>query len=985
MGTFNPDEFVFDEFWKRIPKEGKQILTEIARQLSHSFFSGNKWKNKKKEWGGRAFWDYISVFGMGIKEQQAFRKSVDKFTGGNLKTISDVGKQGLGGQSVKIAFCFSAYIQQHFRKITIRAFIIGFREYAEECSSHIDFEELDDAFKELAESKSNQPRSITELESKKSEILNRLIEIPLNEDSEKGITSLSPKDHRSFPLRGRDDELERLDSLLSDDAPYKLQFVIAPSGAGKTRLVTEWFRTRNVPKKWQAGFANQDNLSEQWLEWASQELTCDTLIVIDYIYRFKEVVRAITDKGIDYHQRINKERKDNKGSDTKAPNYPRLRLVILEHVLPDNAQYQTLPHHLKEALGERNSAVNLKLRDDVKAPDISLNYTDNEKHEDLIKTIISDASGFSEESEEVFKAYETLEKMDKAANIDDNTSSPVFSRFPLFAILIGQALRDNRIDKIQHWKRSELMGQYFTEDRLPWKKDKINGRWTGALVSAATLLQGLDYEFMFSKLAICQINFTENDLKDNCVSIVASDDRTTLKKYEPDILGETFTLLFLQEYRWGVSEKIDGKNINVKAVFFSLLCGASSDDNGSPTINNRFIETLQRMARNLSNDNQGSPHIQNLWKTLGDMLAPNNYTTATMKLSASVASMEVVKIIQNEPQWTDNQHIRKFLSACEHGLLAEAFKKLNADISIEKRFESVWSMLLSALSVFMDASLALNIKSETSMVVFDCIFREYEKHSPNKKTRLFIPALHNTPNLLNWMVKKYSEIDVNAQDSIFGNALMSACFFGHSKVLSSLLAIPSIEVNQFNKEGWTAFMLACYCGYEDVVEHLLVVPDIAVNHQAVHGVNALMVAIQENNETVVARLLDIPDISVNQCDYHGQTALMHAVQTGNEALVALLLDVPDISVNDHNWLGETALMDASIQGNQNILERLLLHPQIDVNRNGNNGYTALMYASKNGHTDIVQRLLDFPRIEVERTMHNGRTALILASERAWAC
>lgn len=87
---------------------------------------------------------------------------------------------------------------------------------------------------------------------------------------------LNPHNHFTIPLHGRDDEKKRLTKFMEHSALFRVQPVIAPSGAGKTRLISEWMRaysaTVNPKTEWEAGFLvsglnDQARNPEPWRNW----------------------------------------------------------------------------------------------------------------------------------------------------------------------------------------------------------------------------------------------------------------------------------------------------------------------------------------------------------------------------------------------------------------------------------------------------------------------------------------------------------------------------------------------------------------------------------------------------------------------------------------------------------------------------------------------------------------------------------------------
>lgn len=72
---------------------------------------------------------------------------------------------------------------------------------------------------------------------------------------------LNPYNHHSIPLIGREAEKKVLDKFIEPDDDFLTLYVVAPSGAGKTRLISQWMRkyvadpddTEGFEKKFRVG------------------------------------------------------------------------------------------------------------------------------------------------------------------------------------------------------------------------------------------------------------------------------------------------------------------------------------------------------------------------------------------------------------------------------------------------------------------------------------------------------------------------------------------------------------------------------------------------------------------------------------------------------------------------------------------------------------------------------------------------------------
>lgn len=128
---------------------------------------------------------------------------------------------------------------------------------------------------------------------------------------------LNPHNHHSLPLVGRDKEWKLLEKFIGSEEKFKIAALVAPSGAGKTRLVSQWAKTYidgEKSGKWDAGFVDIPN-ANLWNE-ANWQPSKNTLIIIDYTYNFADVIGTVMKRFESGAQHI-------------------IRLLILDHVLPE--------------------------------------------------------------------------------------------------------------------------------------------------------------------------------------------------------------------------------------------------------------------------------------------------------------------------------------------------------------------------------------------------------------------------------------------------------------------------------------------------------------------------------------------------------------------------------------------------------------------------------------------------------------------------
>ena len=423
--------------------------------------------------------------------------------------------------------------------------------------------------------------------------------------------SLSPYNHHG-KLHGRDNEIGALNAFLGDPSPFEFLFIIGPSGAGKTRLVTEWFRKHAAIDNWQAGFVEDDSLSESWRAWNAEPVQVDTLIIVDYIYRFRDVIKHIVNKGNHHAQaHATTDRPLSEPSPSAdAPVIPKLRLIVLDHVFPDKATFDDLDAHKIEAMGETQAnVVNNLSAMQKKYPPMVL-----QQSEEMLKAIIAESYGNLDDEDSVEWAYQTLQRIDGEveASVDtDHADTPAkdspeatirYASQPLFAKLIGEALKKHppgesiKNEKLAPWSRRDLVARYFfnNRNRLPWDFDDKFGKWIGAAIAAATVIQGLRFDDLFQCLNDIGVKLERKDrdhLKSTCNNIVSSRDSEELKRYEPDILGENFVFTFLDNFQYFAPCENSEPKHDVRKFFFRLLLFGEASHKRFPVPNELFFET----------------------------------------------------------------------------------------------------------------------------------------------------------------------------------------------------------------------------------------------------------------------------------------------------------------------------------------------------------------------------------------------------------
>ncbi len=225
------------------------------------------------------------------------------------------------------------------------------------------------------------------------------------------------------------------------------------------------------------------------------------------------------------------------------------------------------------------------------------------------------------------------------------------------------------------------------------------------------------------------------------------------------------------------------------------------------------------------------------------------------------------------------------------------------------------------------------------------------------------------------------DVDVNAYDKDGWTALHHAAYYGYGSVIKTLLAAPGIKINALTNERKTALHLAGIGGFhEEVIKLLLNSQGIDVNAQDDTEWTPLHYVLYygyQGYEEIVEQLLAAG--ALPKIGREGNTPLDLARQYGREEIFNKCIDKGNTSMSLH---------EAAISKNFLILNRLL-REGVDINSQAPNGLTALHCAVAKGHEDVVKFLIAHPDIRVNVQEETGCTPLHLAAylghESSMAC
>ncbi len=712
---------------------------------------------------------------------------------------------------------------------------------------------------------------------------------------------LNPYNLNSIPLFGREKQLDILNDFLKPKQTlFSIMAIVGPSGAGKTRLVTEWYVENFINNadalQWQAGFIDSSDITP-WQKWTP---TCNTLIIADYIYRYDAVINEIIKQG-------------------EQSRHHHIRLLVLDHVLDGELINFVNDPHGRRAYGP--NMAHLKSRERFVHPTLYLEKADNRMG--ILQDIIAYVSGKNKDSDEVKKALAQIQAMgeeDGVANnyerlfsqtTKGNETNKQAAAHPLFAALIGQALKDPK-QLITHWKRQDLIDYYLhTSNRLPWAKQKdkqeVDGEWIGAFVAAATIQRGMSFDALRGCLPDGK-EYTDDEfdrIKSWCWRIVSFVDNEWLKPFVPDILGENFFLLFFQNFKTKPS---------VCDAFIRMLCAEENNQGNEKVllydIDTKYIDFVQHLARNLANEEQESFHVQKAWKTLAAFLNSIPYSDSPLRLTLSFAIMAVSDILEEK--------------GLSH-LNASFLPQVNVDDLVAASKGLIYCEVTNAFTKYFDRCNEAQRNQSAIQDGLNTIYLNFEERNGYK--RLMVASHLGCLNTVKFFISQHN-IDINATDDRGVTALMYASMYGHKAIVTLLLMEGAKErINESDGCGRTALMHASENGHGAIVTLLL----------------------KEGAKE-----------KINEVDEMGETALMYASKNGHEVVVALLLkEGAKEKINEvHIYYGVTALIYACTYNHEAVVTLLLKEGAKErINHRDQFGMTALMYASENGYETIVALLI----------------------------
>lgn len=790
------------------------------------------------------------------------------------------------------------------------------------------------------------------------------VEKTLREDPGSSIW-LSPHNHSTIPLEGRQTEQLRLDEFLKSTGTFKILPVIGPSGSGKTRLISEWMKQyvemNGKTTDWDAGILTTETSwfthghardPKRWEKW---EINKNTLIVVDYTYAFDDVVHAIYKKAI--------------SQESEAPK--KIRLLLLDHVMPFSIAQDFLWQTISgENIGNLNLIVSTYLDKELVLEPAKNDYS-------LLKHVLVASANVSQKNEQKLDLNNpvisiALEHL-RSLGADDTQRNAV--RHPLFAALLGQIIREANGREVDFTKisRRDLLENYFTSpDRLPWTgwdikdgkkkikrlfgKKRDDGLKIGALVSAATLRRGLP--IIDAEVGLPELTKKRFDLFQRAGRVVSSENDHVLEPFLPDILGETFLLKFLEEVEY------ESKHFN---LFLSLLSHSFLIDDKE--IANNFHEVVIRTVRNLANDDQNRHDVYIGWKSISKILDPDIYqNNKNLRIAVSFSISDVMDIFYKYINYLDqsNENTFKIINLIEDKYSVSDVQHADSDLISIQSAESFFKF---AENTNLDLSLL-----QDTLIDFS---KRIKLSSKGEMTGLFFAIHLGMIRCVKYLLSSKNNETLISQDDSGWNAMMYACKEGHLSIVKYLYHNYPELIRTKSKNGSTAIQIATLEGQIDIVEYLYEkAPDTAEVGKYDSG-TALMNAALNGHLDIVKFLHNKNSNLISQRSNQGITPMMLACENGHYPIVDFLYSQDKdqiIATTDNGW---TTLMVASEYGEFEIVKFLCQKCPDLVNHKSRQKWNSLMTACIGGNLSIFKYLYNIlPSLIYEKTSDGGSALMV---------
>lgn len=602
-------------------------------------------------------------------------------------------------------------------------------------------------------------------------------------------TWLNPYNPSEIPFTGRKHELKQLDTFANHPDLLKIWAIEGKSGAGKTRLMVHWARILEN-KGWYCIKLKLKHRKNHnfWTNWQPEY---PTLFILDYMFGYKETLSILLGR-----------------FQEQAGSIP-IRLLVLDHAFDRPLQDDPC-----WGLSQSGTASDFNEKLFFKQTPLELkNNTDS--HKEVIENIIHDLTGENSQSIEVSKAIKYLE---------DTTGAYQ----PIFAALTAEAINDKKQDDILIWNRRELIKYHLKGEREVWRKD-AEGQLASCFIATATARKGAT----ISTLVDIAHSYFKNDTTDYekifsiCKKILGDKDNFNLYAFEPDLLGESFFIFFLETLKL---------NPRLQKTFRKLL--EVKDENINLDLAFSYSKFFDKLISNLLNDSSGfcDKHLP----TLVSFLDPSKFSKGSeIRWAANTALINIARefysislfLPQKEPielvdetDFCPKSYPSLVFQSTKYTLLYFDIKGKRrllsepSDISISlinNYFPMSNKLLLNATVYAAEKGYANALK-----VLLKFPAESYSwKHDLD--AALFSAIKHDKDKALAVLLDS-ELLELEKTDPYYlVDEMITACKFGNLRTLDLLIEYGLDFRNLNGMVGAMAMMISSYFDYEDLTQYIL--------------------------------------------------------------------------------------------------------------------------------------------------------------------
>ncbi|TBR44331.1 ankyrin repeat domain-containing protein [Marinomonas agarivorans] len=857
-----------------VAKLFKEIIECVSLRTKTTGAKHNQWKDKEY------FDDYFFRVFMYLKPKHdkysdflkvlriAFPHKEDKYIEKNIRSRGALSGESFVEEEAIVLICASA----HFHGHTLIEHIRNFFQYWRPKGIHLYCEE---GHEETIDRLIHEPATLTK-HKPTSRLFNDSIHTKMISNDQGW---LDPHNTTQLPFFGRFNELSQLGEFISTSNLFSVWAIKGASGSGKTRLTIEFINqeTGKRLQDWDVLFIEHNDKydSDKWTQWKPEK---NTLIISDYVYGCDQALKAIF-------------------NNFKLTTIFKIRLLVIDHQFDD-----PLIQDRRWGIAGDGSDINKNQHHFYQSEPLALTAT-NDQHE-VIHAIIASRADKARDSDEVQDGANYLKNLSNAYH-------------PLFAALTGEAIKNGQ--DFHNWNRRDLIYYYLTgANRIPWQgsDDTSLSYWSSFFICAATIFGEIKYKAAISVAS--GISGTPEDfseVKRLSNRITSNTSPIKLRAFEPDLLGESFFLLLIQDLL--NSPKQAKQFVGFLSEIIEVLTESQSLE---------LIGFMDRLTTNLLNEDQTDAKVQEVWQGLLEFVDPK-YAKGLLKEHLTVSSVLISAKINNA---------LKLEEIAQPDVFDDFLIELNKNIEVCQlyKYRGIDFLKETLVYALYDFDIAL-IENDSISKMPDGLINLINFYHENHEDGYMEPVLYLCINHLLWKVAFFLITENNLINTRFRAAsgaspLMLACHIGNEQAVEVMTQLGA-DVNGCDDFGKTPLMEASEFGYYNIVSALLEAGANPTTSQ------------NDGYDGMVWQSWDGEGSELLQSD--GFTPLLFALKNEHIETFKLLIQVDKTVVNRPDNDGATPLMWACVSESHcsEFIETLIKNGA-DINMVNKKGRNALAFA-----------------------------------------